>query len=69
VQTVFASASCLNASFLDNERHYNTSNRYPGLDLTKAKDISNLLSNLNDNYLNELVRIQQKFLKLNLTII
>jgi hypothetical protein len=56
-QTVFASASCLNASFLDNERHYNTSSRYPGLDLSKAKDIHNLLSSLNNEYLNELVRL------------
>ena len=55
LQTVFASASCLNASFLDTEKHYNTSNKYPGIDLVKAKDINNFLSNLNDQFLNELV--------------
>jgi hypothetical protein len=53
---VFASASCLNASFLDKEKHYNTSNKYPGIDLSKAKDIYNFLSNLNDQFLNELVK-------------
>lgn len=56
LQTVFASASCLNASFLDKEKHYNTSNKYPGIDLSKAKDIYNFLSNLNDQFLNELVK-------------
>jgi len=55
---VFASASCLNASFLDQEKHYNTSNKYPGIDLSKAKDIYNLLSTLNDQFLNELVNKQ-----------
>jgi E3 ubiquitin-protein ligase HERC4 len=54
-QTVFASASCLNASFLDANLHYTTSNRYPGLDLSKVKDIHNLLSSLNNDYLNEMI--------------
>ena len=55
VQTLFASASCLNASFLDNDRHYDTSNRYPGVDLAKAKTIQTFLLNLKDTYLNELI--------------
>lgn len=55
VQTVFASASCLNASFLDNERHYDTSNRYPGVDLSKAKSIQKFLLNLKDDQLNEMI--------------
>ena len=57
LQTVFASASCLNASFLDKEKHYSTSNKYPGIDLAKAKDIYNLLNGLNDQFLNELVLV------------
>lgn len=55
VQTVFASASCLNASFLDKEQHYMTSNRYPGVDVSKAKNVYNLITSLNDDYLKDLI--------------
>ncbi len=56
VETIFGSASCLNASFLDKKFHFNTSNRYPGVDIAKVKSISKILLNLNDTFLNELVR-------------
>jgi E3 ubiquitin-protein ligase HERC4 len=55
LQTVFSSASCLNASCLDEMRHYDTSTRYPGIDLSKAKMMNNLIYNLNDHGLNELI--------------
>ncbi|CAF0899632.1 unnamed protein product [Brachionus calyciflorus] len=55
VQTAFASASCLNASFLDQNLHYTTSNRYPGIDLAKAKSIFNIITSLNDDYLKEVI--------------
>jgi E3 ubiquitin-protein ligase HERC4 len=55
LQIVFSSASCLNASCLDEMRHYDTSTRYPGIDLSKAKMLYNLIYNLNDHSLNELI--------------
>lgn len=54
-QIVFSSSSCLNASFLDTTGHYNTSNKYPGVDLTKVKDIHTMICNMNDQLVNELV--------------
>ena len=55
VETIFGSASCLNASFLDTKSHYSTSNRYPGVDISKVKEIHNTLGQMNDSYLNELI--------------
>lgn len=52
LQTVFASAACLNASFLDEKDHYNTSNKYPGIDLKQARSLFKLLSNVDPQLLN-----------------
>jgi hypothetical protein len=54
LQAVFSSAACLNASFL-NKDHYTTSNKYPGIDISKAKEVHNLIIGYKDQYLNELV--------------
>jgi hypothetical protein len=48
----------LNASFLDKEHHYNTSNKYPGVDLLKTNEITKFFSNLNDQFLNDLIITQ-----------
>ena len=55
IQLAFTSASCLNASFLDQNLHYSTSNRYPGIDLTRAKSIYEIISGLNDDYIKDKV--------------
>lgn len=55
IQLAFTSASCLNASFLDQNMHYSTSNRYPGIDLTRAKSIYAIISGLNDDYIKDKV--------------
>ena len=55
LQTVFASASCLNASLLDVERHYDTSSRYPGLDIAKARNVQHFLLNVKDDRLIDLI--------------
>lgn len=57
-QTVLSSSSCLNASFLNKCDHYSTSNKYPGVDMSKVKDVHQLLTSLNDQLLNELVVTQ-----------
>lgn len=57
-QTVLSSSSCLNASFLNKSDHYSTSNKYPGVEMSKVKDVHLLLTSLNDQLLNELVVTQ-----------
>jgi hypothetical protein len=54
LQAVFSSAACLNASFLNTD-HYTTSNKYPGIDISKAKEVHDLIASFKDQYLNELV--------------
>lgn len=60
IQLAFTSASCLNASFLDQNMHYSTSNRYPGIDLERAKSIYTIISGLNDDYIKDKVTIFKK---------
>lgn len=57
-QTVLSSSSCLNASFLDKTEHYNTSNKYPGVDLTKVNQVHTVITLLNDQFINELILTQ-----------
>lgn len=57
-QTVLSSSACLNASFLKKTEHYNTSNKYSGVDLSKVNDTNRLLSSLNNQFLNELIMSQ-----------
>ena len=54
LQTVFTSASCLNASFLDQREHYNTSTKNPGIDVNQARTLFNLISKA-DPYVIEMV--------------
>jgi hypothetical protein len=59
---IFASAACLNASFLDENDHYNTSNKYPGVDLKQARNLVKVISSADTNIVNvvsRLVRIER----------
>ena len=57
MHTLFSSSACLNASFLDtrNYQHFLTSNKIPGVDFEKAKEMNTFLLGLGDEFLNELV--------------
>ena len=49
---VFASAACLNASFLDVNGHYNTSTKYPGVDMNQARSLLKVLTDADSNVVN-----------------
>lgn len=52
LKTIFNSASCLNASFLMQNDHYGTSNKYPGIDIEKIKLMAKyLILNCDQNQL------------------
>jgi hypothetical protein len=53
LQTVFTSAACLNASFLNKNDHYGTSNRYPGIDLKQARQIFDILVKTDTSIINQ----------------
>jgi len=55
---VFKSQACLNASFLlDNDAHYGCSSKHHGVDLDYASRLFGIISELDNNTIQELVHI------------
>jgi len=58
LETVFKSQACLNASFLlNNDAHYGCSSKHHGVNLDYASRLFGIISELDNNTIQELVHI------------
>lgn len=59
LETVFTSQACINASFLlANDKHYGCSSKHHGIDLDRAIRLFGIISELENNTIQELVRFK-----------
>lgn len=59
LETVFKSQACINASFLlANDKHYGCSSKHHGIDLDLAIRLFGIISELENNTIQELVRFK-----------
>jgi hypothetical protein len=59
LETVFKSQACINASFLLTDKHYGCSLKNHGIDIEHATKLFGIISELQNNTIQELVRYTQ----------